>query len=81
MVSGAQIFAHMLYIILGYVKCLKDIRIIRKFRRANAKKCNVLHLWLCCRGILLRKRYPLKDLEEMEQMVACAIPLKFKVAL
>lgn len=66
---------------LGDVKCLKDVIIIRKFRRASAKKFNVLYLLICCRGILFRKRYPLKDLEEMEQMVACAIPLKFKVAL
>lgn len=85
-VTGTQIFTHIHNVRgckypLGDIKHLKDVIIIKKFRRASSKKFNVLYLLLCCRGILFRKRYPLKDLEEMEQMVVCAIPLKFKVAL
>lgn len=69
---------------LGDVKCLKrcnNHKEIQESKDASPKKLNVLYLLHCCRGILFRKRYPLKDLEEMEQMVACAIPLKFKVAI
>lgn len=84
-VTGTQIFTHTLYPMLphlGDAKCLKDVIALKKFGRiASSGKVNVLYLLHCCGGTPLSESFPLKDLEEMEQMVPCAIPLKFRVVL